>query len=250
MKTHSFKPKTGIPFCMVRFAVFFFLSVTVVSCNPKLSNGLRVHDLDKDVEMITDKGTMILRLSDSTPLNRDNFLRLVKQHFYDSVLFHRVIKNFMIQAGDPTSKRAKATDTLGEGDVGYAVPAEIRSTLFHRKGAIAMARWPDDVNPQKDGSGSQFYIVQGKKFTARQLDSIEEKRFKGAKIPANERAAYQSIGGTPHLDRNYTVFGEVIRGMEVIDSIASTPTSGSPMDRPLRDIRIWKMRLIKRTKNL
>jgi len=235
---------------MARIAVIFSLIILVISCNPKLSNGLRVKDLNKDVEMITSKGTMIIRLSDSTPLYRDNFIRLVKQHFFDSIIFHRVIKNFMIQAGDPTSKRARATDTLGEVDAGYAVPAEIRSSLFHHKGALAVARFPDDVNPQKDGSGSQFYIVQGKKYTALQLDSIEEKKFKGLKIPANQRAVYQSIGGTPHLDRNYTVFGEVIKGMEVIDSIANSPTSGSPFDRPLTDVHILKMRLIERTKNL
>jgi cyclophilin family peptidyl-prolyl cis-trans isomerase len=235
---------------MVRIAVIVSFIIMAISCNPKLSNGLRAKDLSKDVEMVTSKGTMIIRLSDSTPLHRDNFLRLVRQHFYDSILFHRVIKDFMIQAGDPTTKRAKATDTLGEGDVGYAIPAEIRSTLFHHKGAIAVARLPDDINPQKDGSGSQFYIVQGKKFTAVQLDSIEQKKFKGAKIPESERAVYQSVGGTPHLDHNYTVFGEVIRGMEVIDSIASTPTSGSPFDKPLKEVRILKMRLIDRTNNL
>ncbi len=221
-------------------------ALLISSCNPKLANGLRKHDLHKDVEMITSKGTLVLRLSDSTPLHRDNFLALVKKGYYDSVLFHRVIQHFMIQAGDPGSKRAAQAAPLGDGGPKYTVAAEFRPTLFHRKGALAAAREGDDVNPLKASSGSQFYIVQGKVFTPAGLDSVEKFRLKGRKIPDDQRAAYQSVGGAPHLDQNYTVFGEVIRGMEVVDSIAASPTSGQPYDRPLQDVRILKMKLIPR----
>ena len=213
-----------------------------------LSNGLRKNDLNRDIAMVTDKGTMIIRLSDSTPLHRDNFLKLVKQGYYDSMLFHRVIKNFMIQSGDPNSKYAKAGEPLGDGGPGYTVPAEFRETLFHHKGVIAAARDGDDVNPEKVSSGSQFYIVQGKKFTDAGLDSIEILRLKGKKIPTGLRQLYKTLGGSPHLDQNYTVFGEIIKGIEVIDSIAAEPTSGNPYDRPLKDVRIRKMRLVKRNK--
>ncbi|HVU57079.1 MAG TPA: peptidylprolyl isomerase [Puia sp.] len=223
-------------------AVVLFIS----SCNPKLANGLRKHDLHKDVEMITTRGVIILRLSDSTPLHRDNFLALVKKGYYDSILFHRVIRRFMIQAGDPNSKHPIADAALGDGGPAYTIPAEFRASLFHKRGALAAAREGDDVNPQKASSGSQFYIVQGKVFSSAGLDSVEQMRLKGRKIPADQRAVYQSIGGAPHLDQGYTVFGEVIRGMEVVDSIAAVPTSGRPHDKPIEDVRILKTRLITR----
>lgn len=218
----------------------------LAACNPRLANGLRKNDLHKDVEMITTRGTVVLRLSDSTPLHRDNFLALVKKGYYDSILFHRVIQRFMIQAGDPGSRHAAQGMPLGDGGPGYTIPAVFRSTLFHKKGALAAAREGDDVNPQMASSGSQFYIVQGKDFTSAGLDSLETFRLKGRKIPAGQRAVYQTIGGAPHLDQHYTVFGEVIRGMEVVDSIAAVRTGGRPYDRPLQDVRILKMRLIKR----
>jgi len=217
------------------------------SCNPRLSNGLRVHDLQKDVEIFTTKGALTVRLSDSTPLHRDNFLRLAKSGFYDSVLFHRVIRNFMVQSGDPDSRRPKDSTTLGSGDPGYTIPAEFRSSLFHKKGALAAARTGDDVNPTKSSSGSQFYIVQGKVFTDAGLDSLETGRLKGRKIPAEYRSVYKTLGGTPHLDQNYTVFGQVVKGLAVIDSIAASPTSGPPRDRPSKEVRILKMKLVRRT---
>ncbi|MBN8855917.1 MAG: peptidylprolyl isomerase [Sphingobacteriales bacterium 50-39] len=220
--------------------------ITIYSCNPRLAGGLRKHDLHKDVEMITTRGTIILRLSDSTPLHSGNFRTLVKKGYYDSILFHRVIRRFMIQAGDPNSKHATAGASLGDGGPAYTVPAEFRTFLFHKRGALAAAREGDDVNPQKASSGSQFYIVQGKVFSPAGLDSIEQFRLKGRKIPEDQRAVYQSLGGAPHLDQGYTVFGEVIRGMDVVDSIAAAPTSGRPNDRPLQEIRILKMRLINR----
>jgi cyclophilin family peptidyl-prolyl cis-trans isomerase len=206
---------------------------------------LKKKDRKRDIEMVTTEGTIVLRLSDSTPLHRDNFLRLVKSKYYDSALFHRVIKNFMIQGGDPDSKRAAAGVALGEGGPSYKVPAEFRTTLFHKKGVLAAAR---DNNPEKASSGSQFYIVQGKKFTDAGLDSLETMRLK-RKLPQEHREVYKTIGGTPHLDQNYTVYGEVVKGLDVVDRIAAVPTSRTPPDRPVTDVRILKAKLVKRKKN-
>ena len=216
------------------------------ACHPRIAKGLHNRDLHRDIEVITTRGTLVLRLSDSTPLHRDNFLRLVKAHFYDGVLFHRVIKNFMIQAGDPQSRAASDTTELGGGDTTYKIPAEIRVTLFHRKGVLAAAREGDNVNPTRASSGTQFYIVQGRSFTDAGLDSLERGRLKGRKIPAAQREIYKTEGGAPHLDQQYTVFGEVVRGLDVVDSIAVVPTTGRPFDRPLGPVRILKMRLIRR----
>jgi peptidyl-prolyl cis-trans isomerase B (cyclophilin B) len=199
----------------------------------------------RDVLLQTSMGDIVIRLSDSTPLHRDNFLKLVKTHFYDSCLFHRVIKNFMIQGGDPESKTAPAGKPLGNGDLGYTVPAEFRPTLFHKKGVIAAAR---DNNPQKASSASQFYLTQGKVFTDAGLDSVETYRLK-RKIPAEQREVYKTIGGVPHLDQNYTVYGEVVKGIEVIDKIAAVSTSkGADRDRPIENVVIVKAKLIKRKK--
>jgi peptidyl-prolyl cis-trans isomerase B (cyclophilin B) len=181
----------------------------------------------------TSYGKMTILLYDETPLHRDNFIKLVKQHFYDSLLFHRVIKNFMIQGGDPTSKHPAPGDTtLGDGDVGYTIPAEFNMKLFHKKGVLAAAR---DDNPAKASSGCQFYIVQGKKFTDSSLNVVETKRLKH-KIPDDQREVYKTIGGTPHLDQNYTVFGEVVKGLDVVDKIANEPTDKK--DRPLKDVQM------------
>ncbi len=204
-------------------------------------------DRKKDVLLQTNYGDIVVRLSDSTPLHRDNFLKLVKTHYYDSVLFHRVIKNFMIQGGDPNSKHATAGEPLGNGGPNYRIPAEFRTSLFHKKGVIAAAR---DNNPEKASSGSQFYIVQGKIFTDAGLDSVETYRLNGRKIPAEQREVYKTIGGTPHLDQGYTVFGEVVKGLDVVDKIASVPTStGEDRDRPLEDVVIIEAKLIKRKKH-
>jgi len=197
----------------------------------------------RDVLLQTSMGDIVIRLSDSTPLHRDNFLKLVKTHYYDSVLFHRVIQNFMIQGGDPDSKTAPAGKPLGNGGPAYRVPAEFRPTLFHKKGVIAAAR---DNNPEKASSGSQFYLTQGKKFTDAGLDSVETYRLK-RKIPIEQREVYKTLGGVPHLDQNYTVFGEVIKGIEVIDKIAAVSTSkGADRDRPIENVVIVKAKLIKR----
>jgi cyclophilin family peptidyl-prolyl cis-trans isomerase len=207
---------------------------------------LRKKDRKRDVLLQTTYGDIVVRLSDSTPLHRDNFLKLVKKGFYDSLLFHRVIQNFMIQGGDPESKHAAGGQPLGNGGPGYRISAEFRQTLFHKKGVIAAAR---DNNPEKASSGSQFYIVQGKIFTDAGLDSVETYRLNGRKIPSEQREVYKTIGGSPHLDQNYTVFGEVIKGLDIVDKIAAVQTSkGQDRDRPIEDVRIIKAKLIKRKK--
>jgi cyclophilin family peptidyl-prolyl cis-trans isomerase len=223
--------------------------LAAAACNPKLASGLRRNDLRRDVAIFTTKGAIVIRLSDSTPQHRDNFLKLVKSGFYDSLLFHRVIRNFMIQSGDPDSREGHPGKPLsqgGSGGPGYTIPAEFRLSLFHKRGALGAARMGDDVNPARASSGSQFYIVQGKRFTDAGLDSVEQFRLHGRKIPEDERVVYGQLGGAPHLDQQYTVFGEVVRGMEVVDSIAAAKTSGPPLDRPVEDVRILKMRLIRR----
>ncbi len=203
-------------------------------------------DRKRDVQFETTMGRIRVRLSDSTPLHRDNFLKLVKSGYYENILFHRVIKNFMIQAGDPDSRNAPAGKPLGNGGPGYTVPAEFRSTLFHKKGVIAAAR---DNNPEKASSASQFYLTQGKVFTEAGLDSVETYRLK-RKIPADQRQVYTTLGGVPHLDQNYTVFGEVIEGIAVVDAIAEVPTSkGADRDRPLTDVKILKAHLVKRKRS-
>ena len=229
---------------MLRLVVIAY-SFLLFSCASQQK--LRKADLKKDVVLETNYGNLRVRLSDETPQHRDNFLKLAKGKYYDGVLFHRVINKFMIQAGDPDSRKAATGQALGEGSPGYTIPAEFRTHLFHKKGVIAAAREGDDVNPQKASSGSQFYIVQGKVWTDGGLDTLEIKRLNGRKIPLEQRAAYKTIGGTPHLDQNYTVFGEVIEGLSVIDTIAAVATSkGKDKDRPLKDVVIKKARLAKR----
>lgn len=242
-------------------------------------------------------GNMKIQLYNETPLHRDNFLKLVNEKYYDSLIFHRVIKDFMIQGGDPQSKGAAKGKMLGNGGPGYTIDAEIRPNLFHKKGALAAAREGDQVNPEKKSSGSQFYIVQGTTFTEDQLHQMEDKinfpkrrelvmnyieqpenaaiRYRldslqrtrnlmALNMAYNEIAeslneeynkldlfkytpeqiqAYTTIGGTPHLDQNYTVFGEVVEGLNVIDSIATVETDKN--DRPLKDV-IIKIKVVKK----
>ncbi|MFT3884491.1 MAG: peptidylprolyl isomerase [Flavobacteriales bacterium] len=195
------------------------------------------------VEINTSAGRMVVALYNETPQHRDNFLKLVKEHYYDSTLFHRVIPGFMVQGGDPDSRRAADhTQVLGEGGPGYTIPAEIDPAFIHKKGALAAARQGDDVNPLKNSSGSQFYIVQGKSWTAADLDRLVQR--KKAMYPAGNYGytpeqvqTYASMGGAPHLDGNYTVFGEVVEGFETIDAIAIRPCDGH--DRPMTDVRMW-----------
>jgi peptidyl-prolyl cis-trans isomerase B (cyclophilin B) len=244
-----------------------------------------------EVEMITNYGKIVLRLYDETPLHRDNFIKLVESGTYDSLLFHRVIKSFMIQAGDTKSKNASDTVALGESDLNYQVPAEIRPNLFHKKGVLAAAR---TGNPERASSSTQFYIVQGiihtdssldhnegriNKMLARHfavndpntkplLDSLEKARtvkdtiqvktlndsltkivdnytnFERYVIPELHRQVYKEIGGSPHLDQNYTIYGEVISGFEVVDAIAAVETKKP--DRPVTEVQILSIRLISR----
>jgi cyclophilin family peptidyl-prolyl cis-trans isomerase len=228
---------------MKRILTLLLFSSLTILATAQNDSTLKKKDRKKDVLLKTSYGDITLRLSDSTPLHRDNFLRLVKAGYYNGVLFHRVIANFMIQSGDPNSKDAKPGQALGNGGPEYKVPAEFRTTLFHKKGVLAAAR---DNNPERASSGSQFYIVQGKTFTDAGLDSVETFRIK-RKLPADHREVYKTIGGTPHLDQNYTVFGEVVSGLEVVDKIAVVKTSmGQDRDRPLEDIKIIEAKLVKR----
>ncbi len=235
----------------MRYKLILILAATVMfwGCSPpKAGSSLPERFKNRDVELRTSKGTIKLRLYDQTPLHRDNFLKLVRSGFYDGILFHRVIQQFMVQAGDPGSKNASDTTKLGSGDLGYTVPAEIHPEYFHRKGVLAAARMGDDVNPRRASSASQFYIVQGRVFSDPSLDSLEQFRLKGRKIPHAHREVYKTAGGAPHLDQAYTVFGEVISGLNVVDSIAAVKTSGrTGGDRPLEPVRIIKARLIRRS---
>lgn len=195
------------------------------------------------VEIKTDSGTMVVKLYNATPLHRDNFIKLVKEKFYDSLLFHRVIQGFMIQGGDPASKHADSAAMLGSGEApGDMVPAEFRPNLYHKKGALAMAR---TNNPEKASSNCQFYIVQGEKTTDNFLNQVECSVRQDGNIDFyyNDaaRAAYKNLGGTPGLDQNYTVFGEVVKGIDVIDKIAAVQKDGN--DRPLKNVRM-KMRML------
>ena len=191
----------------------------------------------------TTKGNITVVLYDDTPLHRDNFIKLVESGYYDSLLFHRVIKNFMIQGGDPMSKNAAPNARLGNGGPDYTIPAEIvYPTHFHKKGALAAARTGDNVNPERRSSGSQFYIVQGEVYTDMKLDQFEKRL--GRTFTTKERDAYATVGGTPHLDNQYTVFGEVVEGLGVVDRIAEVETN-KPGDRPVDDVRILKMSIVK-----
>lgn len=243
------------------------------------------------VRMETTMGNITVKLYNETPKHRDNFIKLTKEGVYDSTLFHRVIKNFMIQAGDPQSKTATDTTTLGNGDVGYTIPAEFNTKYFHKKGVLAAARQGDEVNPERASSGCQFYIVTGRKFSEAQMvnmenqmndarletvfnnlarkhmkeiykmrkagdtdgllelqDSLEaQAREEVAKEPAlkftrEQIQAYTTVGGAPHLDGAYTVFGEVMEGMDVVEKIENVGTNRA--DRPKIDIRILKATVI------
>jgi len=262
-----------------------FLSLVVLafvaSCQVSGDKGLVVIE--------TTKGDIKIKLYDETPEHRDNFLKLAKEGFLDSLLFHRVINEFMIQGGDPDSKNAEPGQQLGNGGPGYTIPAEINfPTLYHKKGALAAARTGDNINPERRSSGSQFYIVQGKPFSdedlakvevrvkdmgkkgifhkllenyrdtlailqqsgnqeammALQTEIMEKVDAEAANLPAFEipeevKEVYRTVGGVPHLDTNYTVFGEVIEGLEIVDEIAMVQCDQN--DRPLEDVRILKV---------
>lgn len=221
---------------------FFYLCflVFLISCSAS-KNAKTKSSQNEYVKIETDSGTMIAKLYKKTPLTTNNFVKLVKKHFYDGLLFHRVEKGFMIQGGDPDGRHAKAEQILGNGSLKYTIPAEFDTSLFHEKGAMAMARETNDINPKKASSSTQFYIVDGRTFTDVEMNRMEEQFH--IKIPEKHREIYKTIGGTPFLDMNYTVFGQVISGLEVIDKIAHAAKDRN--DRPLHDIRM-KIILLKR----
>lgn len=207
---------------------------------------IRKADLKRDILVKTDSGNMVLRLNDSTPLHRDNFIRLVRSDYYKGIGFHRVINRFMIQAGDEKTRPGFDSTHVQKQ---YTLPAEIRPELYHRKGVLAAARMGDDVNPKRNSSGLQFYIVQGRVFDDIALDSVETNRLKGRKLPEAHRNSYKTQGGAPHLDQQYTIFGELVSGYDTLDKIAGTKTSGKQGgDRPLVDIRIREIKMVRRTK--
>ena len=197
----------------------------------------------RQVRIKTDFGDMVVELSNQTPQHRDNFIELVEKGFYDSLLFHRVINEFMIQGGDPVSRTASLSTPLGSGGPGYQVPAEITTDLLHYKGALAAARQGDAVNPERKSSGSQFYLVHGRTFSKVELLNIEARNF-GPGVDAGEPfkypdaaiERYMTDGGTPFLDNNYTVFGYVVDGLDIIDSVAAVPTAAG--NRPRTDVRM------------
>ena len=265
-----------------------FIALTACSAGSKKQTNHHMENEKRTlVKLETTMGNITVALYNETPKHRDNFIKLVKEGVYDSTLFHRVIKQFMIQAGDPDSKNASDTAMLGSGDVGYTIPAEFNPKFFHKKGVLAAARQGDDVNPEKASSGCQFYIVTGRKFTEPQLlgmenkinEQHEEALFDSLARPhmkeiykmrkagdnagllelqdtleaqARELAdkeekfrftpeqikAYSTVGGAPHLDGSYTVFGEVTEGMEVVENIEIAKTNRA--DRPVENIRILK----------
>jgi len=197
---------------------------------------------NKFVEMETNKGTFTLEVYNDVPKHAENFLKLANEGFYDSLLFHRIIPSFMIQGGDPESKNAVDGQMLGNGDVGYKVPAEFMlPKYYHKKGALAAAR---DNNPEKASSGCQFYIVVGKTFTDAELDQMEARI--GQKYSEQARKDYKTIGGTPHLDAGYTVYGQIVKGQDVVDAISSMPRNTS--DRPAENIRILNVKVKKKNK--
>ena len=190
------------------------------------------------VKIETTMGDIVIRLYDATPIHRDNFVRLVKEGYYDGTLFHRVIRNFMIQGGDPSSKGAPADKQVGGGGPDYTLEAEIRPGLYHKRGALAAAREGDAKNPERRSSGSQFYIVWGRTFSPRQIEYLADKQLRehpetGGLSPLQQQL-YSTLGGSPHLDGQYTVFGEVEQGLDVVERIQSVPTA--PNDRPLENV--------------
>ena len=201
-----------------------------------------------EVLLETTEGNIRIALYDETPMHRDNFLKLIKMHIYDSLLFHRVIKDFMIQSGDTNSKNAKPGQQLGTGDFDYTVEPEFRlPQIFHRRGCVAMAREPDNVNPEMRSSACQFYIVWGKRFSSSDIEKAQERldtlTHGRVKLTPEMIKNYKSVGGTPHLDGQYTVFGEVTEGLNIVERIQKAETDD--YDRPFEDIRILRASVTK-----
>ena len=221
-----------------------FLAFTAVTMQAQTVQDAPLHE----VLLETDSGDIRIELFNETPKHRDNFLRLVRSGAYDGVLFHRVIKDFMIQTGDVGSKNAKPGEAVGDTPETYTIPAEICfPKLFHHRGALGAAREGDDVNPKRESSATQFYIVWGYKFTDGQLDKVQqrlnERTDSTVQLTPEVREAYKTVGGTPHLDGQYTVFGQVIQGLDIVDLIQRQP--GDKNDRPLNDTRIRRALVVK-----
>ena len=206
--------------------IFYLLIIMTTSCQ----SNAQTYTIE------TNLGNIRVKLYENTPLHRENFEKAVEKQLYDSVLFHRIIRGFMIQSGDPTTKPDSYPDSLRH-EPPYTVPAEFVAEYYHKKGALAAARVGDAANPEKRSSPTQFYIVQGRTFSDEELNQIEENLH--LQFSETQRGIYKTIGGTPFLDQNYTVFGEVIKGMEVVDAIASVPTG--PRDFPLKEVRILRI---------
>ena len=218
---------------------FWMIITTLFAC----SLFIKAQDKETIVLIDTIKGKIKVKLYNDTPKHRDNFIKNVENKIYDGLLFHRVIRQFMIQGGDINSKDAPAKELLGSGDLGYTIPAEIvYPKYFHKAGALCAARTGNDVNPQKESSATQFYIVTGKYFTSMELDKMEKKD--NIKFTPEQREAYMMQGGYPQLDQEYTVFGEVISGMKVVNKIQMVETDEN--DRPIEDIRIKSMKIVKK----
>ena len=214
--------------------VTFFLFLTLGIFAQKTDTKGVTNNKKSYVLLQTDYGNMKILLYEETPLHRENFIKLVKSGFYDGLLFHRVINGFMIQGGDPESRNAQPGAMLGNGGPGYTIPAEFVPKYFHKKGVIAAAREGDNVNPMKESSGSQFYIVQGRIYNEAIMQKIAAQMNKT--FSAEQIKAYGTIGGSPWLDNDYTVFGEVVEGLDVIDKIAAVKCG--PNDRPVEDVKM------------
>jgi len=213
------------------FLMVFFFSFT------QNANSQTVRKEKKTYVLVeTSYGKMKILLYNDTPLHKETFIKLVKNGFFDDLLFHRVINNFMIQGGDPKSKNAKPGQMLGNGSPGYTIPAEFVPHRYHKKGALAAARQGDAVNPKKESSGSQFYIVHGQKYNEQQLKMMQMQRKNTVEYTPEQIETYKTIGGTPFLDNDYTVFGEVVEGLEVIDKIAAVECDRN--NRPIVDVKM------------
>ena len=208
--------------------------------NQTAANNNNMEEQQTKVLFETTLGNFTIALYNETPKHRDNFIKLVNDKFYDGILFHRIIQGFVVQTGDPDSKAAKPGQPLGQGGPGYTIPAEFVPSLYHKRGAVAAARMGDNVNPTKASSGSQFYIVDGTVFPMSDLNNLEWRM--GRQMTEEQKTTYSTKGGAPHLDGAYTVLGEVISGMNVIDKIASQPKDSR--DRPRTDIAIISAKIV------
>lgn len=220
-------------FAFIFSILFFFSGIMFLSAQ----NNKKTETM---VLIKTSKGDIQVKLYNETPLHRDNFIKLAKEGFYNNVLFHRVIKDFMIQTGDPESVDAPADKQLGMGGPGYTLPAEIIPAFYHKKGALSAARMPDNVNPNKESSGSQFYIVQGRTFSDVEIKTFEART--GRKFSKEQWDTYKYVGGTPHLDGAYTVFGEVVEGLKIVEDISYVKCGRG--DRPLEDVKIIAIEIL------